>query len=142
MYEEVHWIVPCIGGVIIGIPSFTTFVANLTYLSESYLEYAASAQAGNMMLRSLTAGSASLWASQMFAAIGVGGGGSLLGGIACLLAPIPFLLYRYGPKIRARSMFALAPGENEKELGRRDSQTDGEAPTAFDAVHPDNYTGR
>lgn len=30
-----------------------------------------------------------------FAALGVGGAGSLIAGVGCLLVPIPFLFYRY-----------------------------------------------
>lgn len=42
----------------------------------------------------------------MFDALGVGGGGSLIGGVAALLAVIPFLFYKYGKQIRARSKFS------------------------------------
>lgn len=42
----------------------------------------------------------------MFSALGVGGGGSLIGGVAALLAVIPFLFYKYGKQIRIRSKFA------------------------------------
>lgn len=42
----------------------------------------------------------------MFNALGVGGGGSLIGGVAVLLAPIPFIFYKYGRPIRERSRFA------------------------------------
>jgi hypothetical protein len=41
----------------------------------------------------------------MFHALGVGGGGSLVGGVAVLLSVIPFLFYKYGAAIRARSRF-------------------------------------
>jgi DHA1 family multidrug resistance protein-like MFS transporter len=56
----------------------------------------------------------------MFGALGVGGGGSLIAGVACLLAPIPFVFYRYGESIR-RSKFAPTEdnGEKEKEHGDR-----------------------
>jgi hypothetical protein len=42
----------------------------------------------------------------MFSTLGVGPAGSLIGGVACLLAPIPFLFYKYGARIRERSKFA------------------------------------
>lgn len=38
--------------------------------------------------------------------MGIGGGGSLIGGVAALLAVIPFLFYKYGKQIRIRSKFA------------------------------------
>lgn len=43
----------------------------------------------------------------------------MIGGVACLLAPIPFLFYRYGGKIRQRSKFAptgdARPGPKTEE---------------------------
>lgn len=42
----------------------------------------------------------------MFSAMGIGGGGSLIGGLAAVLALIPFLFYKYGKQIRIRSKFA------------------------------------
>lgn len=48
----------------------------------------------------------------MFNALGVGGGGSLIGGVAVLLAPIPFIFYKYGGPIRERSKFAPTPEKN------------------------------
>jgi len=35
--------------------------------------------------------------------MGVGGGGSLIGGVAAVLAIVPFVFWRYGKKIRGRS---------------------------------------
>jgi MFS transporter, DHA1 family, multidrug resistance protein len=53
----------------------------------------------------------------MFDALGVGGGGSLIAGVACLLAPIPFVFYRYGEPIRRRSKFAPTEDEGAKKKG-------------------------
>ena len=68
--------------------------------------YAASAMAANTVTRSAAGASAPLFTQYMFDALGVGGGGSLIGGIAVLLVPIPFIFYRYGGLIRKRSKFA------------------------------------
>ena len=40
---------------------------------------------------------------QMFKKLGTPGASSLLGGIAVVFVPAPFLLYKYGKKIRAMS---------------------------------------
>lgn len=42
----------------------------------------------------------------MFTALGIGGGSSLIGGVAVLLACIPFLFYKHGERIRIKSRFA------------------------------------
>lgn len=42
----------------------------------------------------------------MFEHLGIGGAGSLLGGIGAALTLVPWVLLFYGPKIRARSEVA------------------------------------
>ena len=81
-------------------------MAFLSYIIDSYLMYAASAMAANTIARSACGAAAPLFTNQMFKAMGVGGGGSLIGGLATLLAVIPFLFYKFGPQIRSRSKFA------------------------------------
>jgi hypothetical protein len=54
----------------------------------------------------------------MFDALGVGGGGSLIGGVAILLAPIPFVFYHYGEEIRKRSKFAPTP-DKDSNVGQK-----------------------
>lgn len=71
--------------------------------------YAASAIAANTVARSAAGAAAPLFTNYMFEALGIGGGGSLIGGIAVLLAPTPFLFYKYGRPIRERSKFAPTP---------------------------------
>lgn len=99
------------------------FVAYLNYLVDVYLKYAASAIAANTIARSACGAAAPLFTNQMFHAMGVGGGGSLIGGVAALLAVIPFLFYKYGKQIRARSKFAPTTPAQEKtdeETGPRE----------------------
>ena len=76
--------------------------------------FAASALAANTVCRSMGGAAAPLFTQYMFDALGVGGGGSLIGGFAALLAPIPFIFYKYGGPIRERSRFAPTP-EKSKE---------------------------
>lgn len=84
--------------------------------------------AGNTILRSACAAAAPLFTHYMFDTLGVGGGASLIGGMAVLLAPIPFVFYKYGEPIRKRSKFAPTPavddtvtdeeeGSQERDLG-------------------------
>lgn len=91
------------------------FVAYLNYLVDVYLMYAASAVAANTIARSACGAAAPLFTNQMFTALGVGGGGSLIGGVAALLAAIPFLFYKYGKQIRVRSKFAPTKPPQEKK---------------------------
>lgn len=116
-YNSVHWIVPTIAGTFLAASIMLIFVAYLNYLTDTYLMYTASAMAANTIVRSACGASAPLFTQYMFNALGVGGGGSLIGGVACLLAPIPFVFYKYGRRIRERSRFAPTPppGTNDEE---------------------------
>lgn len=105
-YNSVHWIVPTIAGVFLAAAMLCIFVSFLNYLVDTYLMFAASAIAANTVARSAAGSAAPLFTDQMFTALGVGGGGSLVGGVAALLALIPFCFFKYGEGIRIRSRFA------------------------------------
>lgn len=110
---------PPIAGTFISMCIVVIFVAFTNYLVDTYLWFAASAVAINTVCRSAGAASAPLWTDSMFAALGVGPGGSVLGGVAVLLAAMPFVFYRYGEAIRARSRFAPTPKPvDDVESGR------------------------
>lgn len=111
----VHWIVPTLAGCFLSTSLLLIFVAYLNYLVDCYLMYAASAIAANTIARSACGAAAPLFTNQMFSALGVGGGGSLIGGVATLLAIIPFVFYKYGKGIRVRSRFAPAPDVRTQE---------------------------
>ncbi|KAL9080817.1 MAG: hypothetical protein Q9157_000513 [Trypethelium eluteriae] len=110
-YNSVHWIVPTLAGVFLSCSILLIFVAFLNYITDTYLMFAASALAANTIMRSACGAAAPLFTQYMFDALGVGGGGSLIGGVATLLAPIPFIFYWKGETIRRRSRFA--PTENK-----------------------------
>ncbi|KAF3396407.1 hypothetical protein F1880_007184 [Penicillium rolfsii] len=112
-FNSVHWIVPTIAGVFITSSMLLIFVGFLNYIVDVYQMYAASAIAANTIARSACGAAAPLFTSQMFAALGVGGGGSLIAGVATVLAGIPFLFYKYGKQIRIRSKFAQTKKREE-----------------------------
>lgn len=133
-YNSIHWIVPTIAGVFLSASILLIFVAFLNYVTDTYLMYAASALAANTVARSAAGASAPLFTQYMFNALGVGGGGSLIGGFAILLAPIPFVFYYKGGAIRRRSKFAPTPDspkdnqekevpEEQKVIGQSDEES-------------------
>ncbi|KIX96208.1 uncharacterized protein Z520_07986 [Fonsecaea multimorphosa CBS 102226] len=116
-FNSIHWIVPTLAGTFLSTSILLIFVAYLNYLTDTYLMYTASAMAANTICRSACGAAAPLFTNQMFSALGVGGGGSLIAGVACLLAPIPFIFYKYGERIRRQSRFAptdLPPPRDEE----------------------------
>jgi DHA1 family multidrug resistance protein-like MFS transporter len=91
------------------------FVVFVNYIIDSYLKYAASAIAANTILRSACAAASPLFTQYMFDTLGVGGAGSLVGGIGILLMPIPFVFYKYGATIRARSKYAVTDQKRQTD---------------------------
>jgi DHA1 family multidrug resistance protein-like MFS transporter len=130
-YNSVHWIVPTIAGAVLACSFLLIFVSYLNYLTDTYLMYAASAVAANTIVRSACGAAAPLFTQYMFDGLGVGGGASLLGGVAVLLAPIPFIFYKYGERIRVKSKFAPtddkkdepSPHNSDLEMNRRHSSS-------------------
>ncbi len=105
---NIHWIVPCIGLVLLGTGFFTIFQAALNYLVDTFQEYAASAVAANTFLRSCFAGAFPLVVGPLYHNIGIGPGSSITGGFAALLIPVPYVFYIYGRRIRAQSKWSKA----------------------------------
>ncbi|KAK8075614.1 hypothetical protein PG997_010277 [Apiospora hydei] len=118
-FDSIHWIVPTIAGVFLASSLMLIFVGYLNYLVDTYLMYAASAIAANTVCRSACGAAAPLFTNQMFTALGIGGGGSLIGGVATILAVIPFAFYKYGKQIRRRSKFAPTEESDETTKGEK-----------------------
>ena len=132
--NSIHWFVPTLAGTFLSTSILLIFVGYLNYLTDSYLMFTASAMAANTICRSACGAAAPLFTEQMFTALGVGGGGSLIGGVAALLAPIPFVFYKYGEKIRVKSRFAPTP---DKEPEREKTPDDEEKQQGAQARTPD-----
>jgi hypothetical protein len=104
---QTHFMVPIVATGLIGFGLLMTFMPATTYLVDVFTVHAASAMAASTVLRSLMAALIPLSSQQMYAKLGYGWGNSLLGFVACLLIPIPFLFIKYGEGIRARSTVKL-----------------------------------
>ncbi|KAJ6449964.1 MFS polyamine transporter [Mycena sanguinolenta] len=105
-YDSVKWYVPTLGAIPVGMGFALIFTSCLSYLVETYLMYSASAFAANTICRSLAGAVFPLFTLQMFNKLGTNWAMTLLGGISLIMAPSPFLFYRYGAIIRQRSKFA------------------------------------
>ncbi|KAF8309010.1 MFS general substrate transporter [Clavulina sp. PMI_390] len=103
---SVHWIFPIIGAGLYMPGIYLLFQSILVYLPVSYPDYVASILAGNDLMRSSVAAAFPLFGQAFFKALGVGPGSSLLAGVAALMLPILYALYRYGARLRKMSKFA------------------------------------
>ena len=90
---EVQWAIPILGTLFVGIGMIASFMCINTYLVDAYTRYAASAMAANTVLRSILGAVFPLFGLQMYDALGLGWGNSLIGFISLALCPIPFLFY-------------------------------------------------
>ncbi|KAJ7151784.1 major facilitator superfamily domain-containing protein [Mycena crocata] len=125
-YPHVHWIVPILASVPFGSGTFfvrlrfddsndeeiitslfQVFAATFTYLVTAYRPIAASAMAANSAMRSSFAAAFPLFAGTMYNKLGTVGATALLAGLTTLLAPLPFIFHRIGPRLRATSSFAV-----------------------------------
>ncbi|KAJ7140499.1 MFS general substrate transporter [Mycena crocata] len=106
-YPKVHWIVPILASVPFGSGIFFVFTATFTYLVTAYRPIAASAMAANSATRSAFAAAFPLFAGAMYNKLGTVGATALLAGLTTLMAPLPFIFHRIGPRLRATSSFAV-----------------------------------
>jgi hypothetical protein len=99
----IHWIWPILAGIPFGAGNCLVFIYASNYLAGSYGIYAASALAGNSVVRSFIGGTLPLAGPSMYAAMTPQWAGTLLGLVQVCLIPIPFVFYKWGDQIRARS---------------------------------------
>ncbi|KAK8178108.1 major facilitator superfamily domain-containing protein [Phyllosticta citrichinensis] len=99
----VGWWWPILAGIPFGAGNCTVFIYSSNFLASTYGVFAASALAGNSVLRSVMGGVLPLAGPAMYNSLGPHWAGTLLGLLEVLLIPIPFVFYRYGARIRQRS---------------------------------------
>jgi MFS family permease len=99
---EVHWIVPILATVLIGIGNMAVFMCISLYLIDAFAVYAASALAANTVIRSIMGAVLPLAGQKMYKTLGLGWGNSLLGFVALALVPVPWGILKYGEMLRKR----------------------------------------
>ncbi|KZP26647.1 MFS general substrate transporter [Athelia psychrophila] len=103
---SIPWASPVVAAIFIGAGFNTIFQQCINFLVDTYGLYAASAVSANTFLRSVLAAGFPLVARPMFLRLGVGPAMSILGGVATLAIPVPFLFMKFGLKLRRMSKFA------------------------------------
>ncbi|KAI1284329.1 major facilitator superfamily domain-containing protein [Xylaria sp. FL0933] len=100
---HVHWIVPIIGTFFVGFGSLFVLIPAQAYLVDSFgAEASASALAANLIIRAPFGSLLALAAPPLYAQLGLGWGNSVLGFITLAFAPVPWLFYHYGERLRNR----------------------------------------
>ncbi|KAL3463808.1 major facilitator superfamily domain-containing protein [Aspergillus heterothallicus] len=116
---SIHWIVPILAGVLFGCGNAGVFIYASNYLTDSYGVYAASAMAGNSVVRSVLGGVLPLVGTYLYDALGPNWAGTLLGLLEVAIIPIPFVFYKYGHVIRRKSALISRMQEDKKRLERK-----------------------
>lgn len=129
---NVHWIAPILAGVPFGAGNAAVFIYASNYLVHSYDIYAASALAGNAVLRSIMGATLPLAGPSMYETLGPHWAGTLLGLLEAICIPIPFIFYRYGGKIRQKSTLIRQMRENKEKQERRKKRAEDKAKRRLD----------
>ena len=114
--KSIPWAAPIAFGIPFGAGNCISFIYGSNYLAGAYGIYAASALAGNAVLRSICGGVLPLAGPKMYSALSPQWAGTILGLLEVVLIPIPFILWRYGGKIRAKSRVIRQLREDQDRL--------------------------
>ncbi|GAC94156.1 multidrug transporter [Pseudozyma hubeiensis SY62] len=106
-YPSIHWIVPILATVVFGYAISCIFTSVFTYTTHAYRPVAASAMAANSFCRSSFAAAFPLFAKAMYDRMTTPGATALLAALNVLMVPVPFVFYKYGKRIRAKSQFTF-----------------------------------
>ncbi|KAH8697090.1 putative MFS multidrug transporter [Talaromyces proteolyticus] len=117
---SIPWPAPIAAGIFFGAGNTAVFIYASNYLTHSYGIYAASALAGNSVIRSVLGGVMPLVGTYMYSSLGPNWSGTLLGLLEVACIPIPFIFWKYGHKIRQKSTFIRMMQEDQRRLnGKR-----------------------
>ena len=98
---------PSLGLALTGYGSVAVMTAVMTYLTDAYAKYAASASAAACFGENVVAAFLPLAANRMYATLGVRWAGAVLGFVALGLTVAPVVLVWKGEGIRRRSRFMV-----------------------------------
>ena len=105
-YSHVHWMGQMVGLVITLFSIFAVYNASFNYMSDAYGSHASSAIAAQNTFRNVLGGITPLFIIQWYDGLGFRWTSFMIGMIALALSSIPFILFKFGPKIRNKSKFA------------------------------------
>ena len=117
--KTIHWIAPIIMSSFFGAGNTGVFIYSSNYLAGSYEKFAASALAGNSVIRSILGGVMPIAGQPMYANMGPNWAGTLLGLLEAALIPIPFVFWKYGHRIRMKSPLIMQMQAERERLEKK-----------------------
>ena len=103
---SIHWSAGIILSAPFGFGMVLVFISVLVYLLDAYTIYAASVLAASAMLRSLFGAAFPLFTTQMYRNLGIHWATSLPAFLTLVCLPFPFVMYKYGDRIRIKCKYA------------------------------------
>lgn len=116
---SIHWSCAIIGSSFFGFGLVVVWTSVNNYIVDAYKIYAASALAGQVVLRSLFGAVFPLFTEYMYEGIGIHWASSVPGFVALACVPLPFVFHQYGARIRKKSRFATKADEATKALSEK-----------------------
>ncbi|OGM50533.1 hypothetical protein ABOM_000885 [Aspergillus bombycis] len=105
---SIHWAVCMVGTAFFGFGNICVSLALVNYLVDSYVTYAASALAAATVMRSFCGAAFPLFTTYLYEGLGIHWASSVPAFLSLACLPAPFLLSKYGSRLRQRSRFAIA----------------------------------
>ncbi|KAJ5555715.1 hypothetical protein N7535_008148 [Penicillium sp. DV-2018c] len=118
-FPRIHWIVCEIGTVLFGFSHVSIFLSVVNYLVDGYTIYAASALAGNAVIRALFGAAFPLFTTPMYQNLGIHWASSISAFLALACLPFPWIFYKYGPAIRRHCQYAAESARQLDEMADR-----------------------
>lgn len=106
---DISWASPAVAIMPFSWGNICLFISTMQYMTDAYHgTIVASGAAANSLARYLLAGAFPLFTIQMYQRLGIGWASSLLGFIAVALLPVPWVIFKFGKRIRAKSQYETA----------------------------------
>ncbi|KAJ5680078.1 hypothetical protein N7536_011217 [Penicillium majusculum] len=118
-FPHIHWVVCEIGTVLLGFSHVSIFLSVVNYLVDGYTIYAASALAGNAVIRALFGAAFPLFTTPMYQNLGIHWASSISAFLAVACLPFPLIFYKYGPAIRRHCQYASESARQLDEMADR-----------------------
>ncbi|KAL3459670.1 putative MFS polyamine transporter [Aspergillus heterothallicus] len=105
-HSDGHWAALVASGIFLGIGAFAILLSSILYMVDVYRSGSvASALAANGLVRYVFGAVFPLFTIQMYQNLGVHWASSVFAFLSLVQLPIPWMLFRFGPKLREKSKF-------------------------------------
>lgn len=123
-FPSISFWAPLMSGLLMGFSIQLIFLGLFNYLVDAYITVAASVLASTTVVRSLFGAAFPLFGGDMYKALDPRWASTVLGLLAVVMIPIPFVLQRYGPFLRRKSKYCPSDESvNEKQDSQCDSSS-------------------